>query len=268
MQAIRSLMHRHPMLMFIGLAYLFSWWPALLGSDGLVPHGVALAALVVVGLGEGKAGVKAWWGRVIHHSGGWRWYAVAAAIPLVITLTAAGLNVLLGAQLPAQIDWTIPLQVLPIMLLVSGMWEEPGWTGYALPQLYTRFGATTAGTWIAILLMALIRMGWHLPLMLSGHIYWTDLVLIIAVQLVIAWLFNATGGSVLAVMLLHLLNNTISGEFVQQWFSGADWVRQSWLLAGVWSLFALGVLLVAGTKLGRKATATEQTQGQVTPRQA
>jgi hypothetical protein len=95
-------------------------------------------------------------------------------------------------------------------------------------------------------------------------------VLIIAVQIVIAWLFNATevnatGGSVLAVMLLHLLNNTISGEFIQQWFSGADWVRQSWLLALLWGLLAIGVLLLTGFNLGRKATIREQASVQATP---
>lgn len=130
------------------------------------------------------------------------------------------------------------------MLLISGMWEEPGWTGYALPQLYTRFGPSVTGVLIATLLTGLIRMAWHLPLMLGGSIYWSDIVMIISVQFVIAWLFNSSNGSVLGVMLLHLLNNTVSGEFVQQWFTSTDWVRQSWLLATLWTLLGLAVLLL------------------------
>jgi uncharacterized protein len=108
------------------------------------------------------------------------------------------------------------------------------------------------------LIMAVIRTGWHLPLMLSGSISWWDIGSIIAVQIVISWLFNVTGGSVLVIMLLHLLNNTISGEFVSQWFSGADWVRQSWLLGVLWSLLALGVLIFAGIQLGRKPVAASR----------
>lgn len=109
--------------------------------------------------------------------------------------------------------------------------------------------------------MGVIRTGWHLPLMLSGSIYWSDIVLIIAAQIVISWLFNASGGSVLVVMLLHLLNNIIAGEFVLQWFTGADWMRQFWLLAILWSLLALGVLIFAGWSLGRKTVVQSETTG-------
>jgi membrane protease YdiL (CAAX protease family) len=251
MKIITTFVRRNSFVVFVVLSYLLSWWLVPLNA-GMLPLGPLLAAWLVVGLSEGKAGIKAWWSQVLQRGVGGRWYAVAAAIPLVITFTAAGLNLLLGAQIAAPIDWTIPFTVLPIMLLLSGMWEEPGWTGYALPYLYKRFGPSAAGTLTAILIMAVIRTGWHLPLMLSGSIYWSDILQIIAAQIVMAWLFNRTGGSVLAVMLLHLVNNIISGVFIGQWFTGADWVQQAWLLAGLWSLLALGALLLAGLQLGRK----------------
>jgi len=108
-------------------------------------------------LSEGKTGVKGWWSGVVRRGIAGYWYMIAAAIPLVITFTAAGLNVLLGAQLPTRIDWTIPFQVLPVMLLLSGMWEEPGWTGFALPRLFERFGPSASGTITATMVMALIR---------------------------------------------------------------------------------------------------------------
>lgn len=138
----------------------------------------------------------------------------------------------------------------PIMILIGGMLEEPGWTGYALPQLLDRFKALRYGTLIATLLMAAIRIGWHVPLMLNGHVSWVDIPLMLTAQFVIVWLFNRTGGSVLAIMLLHLMNNTFSGEFVNQFFTGADAARHAWLLAGVWSLLAIGVLVLAGARLG------------------
>jgi hypothetical protein len=43
-------------------------------------------------------------------------------------------------------------------------------------------------------------------------------------------------------MLFHLVNNTISGVFVGSWFTGPDWVQLSWLLAGLWSFLAVGLL--------------------------
>lgn len=247
---------RHSFVSFVVLAYALSWWIAIPMPGMLAPWGPALAALIVVGISEGKSGVKVWWRKVVQRNTRLGWVLLAALIPLVIPLTAARLNLRLGAQVTQTIDWTTPLFVLPIMLLVSGMWEEPGWTGFALPRLQERFATAPYGTLIATLIMAVIRTGWHLPLMLSGSVYWSDMVGIVAAQIVISWLFNASDGSVLAVMLLHLLNNIMAGEFVMQWFSGADSLRLWWLLAILWSVLALGLLLFAGLPLGRKPVAS------------
>ena len=251
MKTVTTFVKNNSFVVFVVLAYIFSWWLVPLNA-GMLPVGPLLAALLVVGLSEGKVGVKAWWSQVVRRGSDWRWYAVAAAIPLAITFIAAGLNLLLGAQLVAPIDWTIPFKILPMMLVFSGMWEEPGWTGYALPHLYKRFGPSPVGTLSATLVMAVIRTGWHLPLMLTGRIYWSDIVLVMAAQFVYTWLFNRTGGVVLAVMLFHLLNNVVSGVFVGAWFTGTDWVQLSWLLAGLWSFLAVGLLALDGLHLGRK----------------
>lgn len=259
MHTVRSFFTRHPLMTFVALAYLLSWWLLLIGGMPL-PAGPMLAALIIVGLAEGKVGLRDWWGRVVRRSGGLGWYLLAAALPGTMALTAAGLNILLGAPVPAQINWITPLIVWPIMILAGGMLEEPGWTGYALPQLLDRFKALRYGTLIATLLMAAIRIGWHVPLMLNGNVYWSDIPLMLAAQIVIVWLFNRTGGSVLAIMLLHLMNNTFSGEFVSQFFSGADAARHAWLLAGVWGLLAIGVLVLAGPQLGRRPGATSNEQ--------
>ena len=254
MNTTLSFIRRHSFVTFVLLTYLLSWLVVVPTRGLLLPWGPMLAALIVVGLTEGREGVKNWWNRVTHRSAELRWYGLAVAIPVVITLTAAALNILLGAPIPQHIDWTTPIRVLPVMLLVSGMWEEPGWTGYALPRLFNRFVTTPYGTLVATLILAAIRTGWHLPLMLSGHIYWSDIVSVIAAQIVYAWLFNRSRNSVLVIMLCHLTNNIISGEFVQQFFSGADWVRFYWLLAVLWSLLAIGVLVVAGPNLARRTS--------------
>jgi membrane protease YdiL (CAAX protease family) len=255
MFAVRSFIKRYPLAIFVALAYLLSWWPAPL-SGMVLPAGPMLAALIVVGLTEGRVGLKAWWERLIRRSGGLGWYLLAAALPGVLALTAAGLNILLGAPAPKHVDWIQPFIVWPILILAGGMLEEPGWTGYALPRLLDRFKALRYGTLFATLIMAAIRIGWHLPLMLNGSVYWSDIPLMLAAQIVIVWLFNRTGGSVLAIMLLHLMNNTFSGEFVSQFFTGTDAVRHAWPLTGVWSLLVIVVLALAGSQLGRSSTMT------------
>jgi hypothetical protein len=99
MKPSSAFVKRHSFVMFVVLAYVLSWWPALFHA-GTLPQGPLLAAVLVVGLSEGKAGLKAWWSTMVCRIA-WRWYAVAAVIPLVITFTAVGLNFVLGAQLPA-----------------------------------------------------------------------------------------------------------------------------------------------------------------------
>ncbi|NTU83766.1 MAG: hypothetical protein HGA45_31070, partial [Chloroflexales bacterium] len=85
---------------------------------------------------------------------------------------------------------------------------------------------------------------------------WSDIPLMFAAQIVIVWIFHRTGGSVLAIMLLHWMNNTFTGEFVGPLFAGADATRYSWLLVALWGALAFGVLLVAGPRLGLRPDPT------------
>jgi membrane protease YdiL (CAAX protease family) len=101
------------------------------------------------------------------------------------------------------------------------MWEEPGWSGYALPTLQERFSGRPNGTLIATLGTGVVRAIWHLPLVIYGHIPWYDaLFFTLAFQIMISWLFNGSG-SVLVVMVFHFASN-ISGAIMAPVFTGAD----------------------------------------------
>jgi len=79
------------------------------------------------------------------------------------------------------------------LVLLGGMWEEPGWTGFALPVLQARHGSRPFGFLRASLVMGLIRAGWHLPLMLVGAIPWFDVLFFsMAVQFLVSWLLAAS----------------------------------------------------------------------------
>ncbi len=72
-----------------------------------------------------------------------QWYAAALLLPVVVTLTAAALNVLwLGVQPISSAAELGGLSTLVstffLWLLIPGLagtWEEPGFRGYALPSL-------------------------------------------------------------------------------------------------------------------------------------
>jgi len=256
---------RHPLATFFILAYALSWWAWILYAFGLFPNPIAsfgpfLAAIVVLALTEGKAGLLGLFRRMVR----WRvspgWYAVALFLPAVLAATATVLNVQFGAEAPSTAElngWTELFAIFAILLLVPGFggaWEEPGWRGYAFPRLQSRRSALVA----SLILGALIA-GWHLPLMVAGQVAYSDIVLIFAGTIVYNWVFNNARGSVLIIMVMHAANNTVSGSFFSPMFSGGDSIRQSWLLALVWTVVAILVIAITGpTDLSRKYRKQEE----------
>ncbi len=121
---------------------------------------------------------------------------MALLLPVVITLAATVLNVLLGAQAPSSAElggWTGLVPGFFLLLLIPGIggaWEEPGWRGYALPRLQADRSALSAS-----LILGVLWAFWHLPLMVVGQINWSDIVLVIAVSVVFAWVFNNAEGA-------------------------------------------------------------------------
>jgi uncharacterized protein len=249
---------RHPLICFFALAYVLSWWPWPLYLLGLAPSpivsfGPFLAALIVLAITYRKAGVVALLSRMVR----WRvhpvWYALALLLPIAISGAATLLNVSLGAQAPSFAElgaWTglIPQFFLSLLVPgVGGTWEEPGWRGYALPVLQVRRSAL-----LASLILGTLWAFWHLPFVVYGTIPRSDMVFIVAWSVVFTWMFNNTSGSVLIAMLMHAMNNTVSGGFGAM-FSEGDWERQGWLLVALWSAVALVVVVVTGQQcLSRK----------------
>jgi uncharacterized protein len=256
-----SVVRRYPLIVFFILAYVFSWWPWSLYAFGLSPtpiiaFGPFLAAILVLALTTGKGGVVTLLRRMVR----WRvrpvWYAVALLLPVAISGGAALLNVVvLGASAPSPAElgaWSGLVPTFFLQLLVPGIggaWEEPGWRGYALPKLQGGHSAL-----LASLILGVVWAFWHLPLMVIGQIPLSDSVFIVAWAVVLTWVFNNTNGSVLIAMLMHNMQN-VSGGYFSAMFSGADWVRQGWLLVALWCAVAAIVVVVNGPEhLSRKYT--------------
>jgi membrane protease YdiL (CAAX protease family) len=260
-----SLVKRHQLITFFALTYALTWlaWPVWalgLYPNPVFPFAPFLAALLVLGVTRGRTGMVGLLGRMVRWRVGLRWYAVALLLPVAITLAAAVFNVLLGAQAPSSAElggWTGLLPTFFLMLLIPGLggaWEEPGWRGFALPRLQAGRSALFAS-----LILGVLIAGWHLPLMVVGQVHYWDIGTILGAVVVFNWVFNNANGSVLIIMLMHAMNNAFSGSFFFPIFSGADSVRQSWLLAAVWCAVAIMVVLWAGpAHLSRKHKKQEE----------
>jgi hypothetical protein len=209
--------YRFPL--FFLLSYLLSWW-LLPTRLGVLPHGVPFAAVIVIALTLGRPGLREFWGRLTNFRGGW-WYLIGPAILAGALVAAFVVNVLLGAPVSGGLQF--PIEAIVFLLIVGGEWEEPGWTGYALPALQKRYARTANGALIATLILGIFRGVWHLPLVLVGAIPWYDAVLMtpFVFQPIISWLYNKSGGSVPAVMVFHYMSNLLMA-IVDPVFAGPE----------------------------------------------
>jgi membrane protease YdiL (CAAX protease family) len=257
MQSIAVLIKRHPMAAFLILTYALSWWPMLF-VDGLNSFGPTIAALIVTALVGGGAAVKALLQKQVQWRVKPRWYAVALGLPFGLYILAVALNVLLGAPAPsAEQLGQLPVALLlfPLIMIIGGpLGEELGFQGFAQPRLLAVRSAL-----VASLLMAAIRIGFHLPLIVdvdnpTSLANLPYIPLLIAAAVLYTWLYLHTNGSVLLATLLHG-SIAIGAEYFQPMFSGADSLRLFWILAALFCAAALVVLIATGPNLTRRAPA-------------
>ena len=235
MSTVASVVRRHPIITFFVLSYALAWMLVPFGSFGA--YGPLVAALVVVPITQGVAGLKELGLRVIRWRVRWYWYAVALGVPLAVHLAVVGLNVASGAGVPSLTfsSLTTFLMVFAIRLVnpTDGpLGENPGWQGFALPGLQGSGYSPLVATAIVAPLVSL----WHLPLFfwepggLQASVLVSGLVVTVAVTFFYNWLFNRTGGSVLLVILAHNLEGSIQYEL-------------GWIVMGVWLAVAIGVIV-------------------------
>jgi uncharacterized protein len=191
-------------------------------------YGPVLAAIIVASLEGGKAGLREWWQRVTRWRVGVRGYRdwVLMLVGIFTPLVVIGL--ILG-PLPTGRALVAPLVYLvPFILyefLTSGM-EEPGWRGYALPKLQSRYNSKKAS-----LILGLVWGVWHWPAFIGTYFNAlsdpatpavavaiqaaVQCVLyiggsILAMSFIQTWLYNRTGSAWMC-LLLHGGANSLGG---------------------------------------------------------
>lgn len=262
MNALTTLVKRHPLSAFLILAFGLSWSAVIFYRLGLLPvpiftFGPSLAAVIVAGMTGGRAGLKALFSRLFRWRVGLRWYSVALFAPLPLFVAIISINVLFGAPVPTatQLAAWPSLFGFFLGLVLSpfgGAWEELGWRGYALPKLLS------GRSWLAAsLILGVLWAVWHLPILITGQIPWPNLLAIMGMSIIFTWLFNNTQGSVLMAFLFHASIDAY-GEFFIPMFSGADQVRVYWLMGALFGLWAIGLIIRVGTNSSRTDEAALQ----------
>ena len=256
MNLIASWIRRHPLAAFFLLAYTISWLPWLLGalapaigpfvSYPFFTPGPLLAALIVIPITRGRAGLRALAVSMLRWRVSWRWYALALGFPLTVALGAVLLNILLGAPAPALAKlgpWYMPLLAFVVRLINPSdgpLGEEPGWRGFA--QLGLQAGRSPLA---ATSILALLATGWHLPLILASGIDQLPpigLLATIAVTFWYAWLFNRSGGSALMTLVAHAAEGVFL-SVAMAGFADAHVMQLFWLYSALWCVVAIALAL-------------------------
>ena len=219
---------------FFLLAYALSWawvipiavahevvrrgvsWP----THGPALLGPAIAALAVTAWMMGRPGVRDLLARMIRWRVAGRWWLVAVSPAVFLGLGLIMMTVA-GKPLPNVADFgrfsgfpAIGLAGVLLLILIGALGEETGWRGYALPQLQRRFSPLTSS-----LIIAVVWFGWHLPQFFviatyrdSAPAQYVGMFLGLACgSVVLTWLYNRSGGSILLVAIWHGLYNFVSG---------------------------------------------------------
>lgn len=215
---------------FFAGAYLWTWvfWiSAGLGERGLLALPVpAIVLMILGGLGpmaaalavaarrEGRAGVAGLFGQLRLRGLRRRWLLIAFAIGL-LDLVPALMYLLDGGFLPAGIGGQVlamPVHFLFIAAIGGGLDEEMGWRAFAQPRMQR-----LTHPFLANLLVGVAWASWHLPMWLDpdgSHAatpFVVFLVTVVAQSLVISWLYNASGGSLLVAIVAHSAADMFDG---------------------------------------------------------
>jgi hypothetical protein len=241
-----SAVRHHSIITFFVLTYAIGWgcipfWTFMAGSP-------FIAALIVIPLTQGWAGLRELGSRMIRWRVRWYWYVLAIGLPLAAILLTAGLNLALGASAPSLAFGSVStiLIVFAVRLVNPGdgaLGEEPGWRGFALPGLQ----GSGISPLVSTLILGVLVTGWHVPILfleeggLQPSIIVGFLLGTLAVTFWYTWLFNRTGGSVLMTIVSHAAQGTITIGGL--WSAGADFAQANLLNGIVLSVVAIGLVV-------------------------
>jgi hypothetical protein len=252
MLKIRHVITRRRLALFFLLAIVLSWWSIPFAEGALLPYGPAVAALIVLAVGWDRHGLGLLGQRLSHWRAGW-WYLIGPTIIVGYQGIAFVINLLLGATI-AVLPRLPSIETAVQLFLLGGLWEEIGWTGYALPTLRLEFSSHPKGSLIAVLVMGVLRAIWHLPLFLAGTIFWFDILAFeMGFQMIIAWIFFKSGGSLPAVMAFHFASN-IAGVVMSPVFAGPARTNYYAIFMALALLVGLVLLRFGAPRLPKQGT--------------
>lgn len=277
-ERISKLAASHPITYFLALTFLISWTcvfyvaagraellrhePSILWMVFVAQFGPAYAALILVGIRDGRRGIANLFSGIRKVRIGWGPCLVILVHFVGVLSLAIIVHLLLGGEplALADVGWGHVFAVLggaaALGMLFGGLSEEPGWRAYLLPRLQKRWSPV-----LASIVIGTIWGFWHLdPGIVAAGLQggWSEFfsrwapyqsVMVpeaIALSLMMTAIYNRTRGSLFAVMLLHSVHNAFMSATAEAWgpqvdplVDPANWQLRILLIASLWVVAVL-----------------------------
>ena len=274
-----SFIKRHAVLIYFVLTLFISWGGLLMimGPGGMlgtaaVPAermpflyvamllGPTIAGLLMTGLVYGRAGFGELLSRLRRWrvGAGWYWIAILTA-PGLVAVALLLLSLFSPAFVPGIVTSADKVTLLVSGLMAGilvGVFEELGWTGFAIPRLRLRYGVLATG-----LIVGLVWGLWHMPLFTASARASQSIspLLSLAVMLfsflpafrvLMVWVYDRTG-SLLVAALMHASQTATTLIFAIAATDVQAVIFNLVYTAGLWMFIAVVALANRGTLQAR-----------------
>lgn len=203
----------------------------------------AVLSMLMIRLGAGPGQVSS----LLFNRGAWavtlRWVLISIGLALVLRLAVSAVGSVVIARYEFRPGAFTPL-LLGILVFAAG--EEIGWRGFALPALLARGYHPLTATVLLGIPWALL----HLPLAGSGMLaegwsMWALFVFMLAMSVLVSWIYLASGFSITAAVLFHGGQNMLAVIN-----DGIDPLQGGWVMAAVYGFAAILVVVLTKGRLG------------------
>jgi membrane protease YdiL (CAAX protease family) len=270
MTAIKNSIKRKPVLTYFILTIIFTWgcmamavYPggfpiseAQLETSGALVYvamlvGPSGAGLLLTGLIDGRKGYRQLLSRLIHWRVGAGWYALALlTAPMMIVVLLSGLSLVSAEFQPALLaaDGKTALVLSSVVAgLAVGLFEEIGWTGFAVPRLKRHFSVLKTG-----LIVGIVWGAWHFPPFWKGDTFSAALPLMLLLaqlfswlppyRILMVWVYDRTESLLLSILMHATLMGSLNalvpadltGMTLLTWILA--WAAALWLIVGAGAL--------------------------------
>ncbi len=232
---------------------IYAWMPY---SFYLINVGPSLVGLIFTFWIYRVPGVRHLGVQLTPWSVGRAWPVLAICVFLPLLIVVLPLNILGTPPDSWSLSTFVYGAVISGGLIGPGMCEELGWRGFALPQLQRHYSAL----WSSIIIGVVWTL-WHWPNYFIGSMYenpiWSFVATIpigLATAILYTWVYNSTGGSLFAVVILHGATASTPG------LSTSGYSNALWVVPLIYCIIAVGlVFCFGGTNLTWREKVIAQT---------